>query len=87
MTLSQRIQTASADETAPEQIAGQLTEAQREAIVNAADKMSSHGGYPYFTVRHTGEPWPVGIAEFLTLKTDRLTPLGLSVRAILKEKM
>jgi hypothetical protein len=87
MTLSQRIQTASADETTPEQIAGQLTEAQRAAIVNATDKMSSHGGFPYLTVRHTGEPWPVGIAEFLTLKTDRLTPLGLSVRAILKEKM
>jgi hypothetical protein len=87
MTLSQRIQTASADERTPEQIAGQLTEAQRAAIVNATDKMSSHGGFPYLTVRHTGEPWPVGIAEFLTLKTDRLTPLGLSVRAILKEKM
>ena len=41
----------------PEQIAGQLTEAQRAAIVNATDKMSSHGGFPYLTVRHTGEPW------------------------------
>lgn len=71
----------------PDQIADSLTDAQRESIVNATDKMSSHGGYPYFTVRHTGAPWPVGIAEFLTLKTDRLTPLGLSVRAILKEQM
>jgi hypothetical protein len=26
----------------------------------------------------------MGIAEFLTLKTDRLTPLGLAVRSALK---
>lgn len=68
----------------PEQIAGKLTKAQRDAITSATDVMSNHGGYPFFTVRHTGEPWPMGIAQFMTLKTDRLTPLGLQVRAILQ---
>ena len=65
-------------------IAG-LTKAQREAIRTAADRMSNHGGYPFFTVRHTGEPWPMGVAQFLTLKNDRLTRLGLAIRARLKQ--
>lgn len=68
----------------PEQIAQRLTKAQREAVLSATDVMSNHGGYPFLTVRHTGEPWPMGMAEFLTLKTDRLTPLGLAVRAELE---
>ena len=46
-----------------EQIVARLTDAQRAAIINADDKVSNLGGYPFFTVRHTGEPWPVGIAE------------------------
>jgi len=63
-----------------------LTKAQREAILNAQDMMSSHGGYPFLTVRLTHDPWPPGIAQFLTLKTDRLTPLGILIReAILKD--
>lgn len=66
------------------EIAKKLTEAQRASILNARDMMSNHGGYPFFTVRHTGEPWPMGVAEFLTLKTDRLTPLGLAIRTILE---
>lgn len=62
-----------------------LTKAQRESILAAQDVMSSHAGYPFFTVKHTGDPWPFGVAEFLTLKTDRLTPLGLRLRAALKD--
>jgi len=65
-------------------IARGLTKAQRDAVICATDCMSNHGGYPFFTVRHTGEPWPMGMAEFLTLKTDRLTQLGLAVRAELE---
>lgn len=62
-----------------------LTKAQRESILAAQDVMSSHTGYPFFTVNHTGDPWPFGVAEFLTLKTDRLTPLGLRLRAHLEK--
>ena len=57
-----------------------LTDAQRQSIIAASDMMSNHGGYPFMTVAITGDPWPEGVAEFLTLKTDRLTPLGLKVR-------
>jgi hypothetical protein len=70
----------------PRGIAKGLTKAQRDSILSATDLMSNHGGYPYLTVRHTGEPWPMGIATFLTLKTDRLSPLGLAVRAILENE-
>lgn len=62
-----------------------LTKAQRESILAAQDVMSSHAGYPFFTVKHTGDLWPFGVAEFLTLKTDRLTPLGLRLRAHLEK--
>lgn len=58
----------------PEEIAAGLSEAQRAAILDAEDRLSNHGGYPFFTVRLTHDPWPQGIAQFLTLKTDRLTP-------------
>jgi hypothetical protein len=68
----------------PAEIAKGLTKAQREALLGAADLMSSHGGYSFLTVQHTGEPWPEGIAQFLTLREDRLTPLGLAVRAELE---
>ena len=70
----------------PEQIVAGLTKAQREAVLDASDMMSSHGGYPFLTVRHTGEPWPQHVAQFLTLTTDRLTETGLAVRAYLMEK-
>lgn len=62
-------------------VAGKLSPRQREAIKDAADMMSSHKGYPFLTVAHTGEPWPEGVAQFLTLRSDRLTRLGLAVRA------
>lgn len=69
-----------------EQIAAGLTTAQREALIDASDMMSNHGGYPFYTARHTGEPWPMGVAQFLTLKTDRLTPLGIAVRDYLRSQ-
>ena len=71
--------------TDPQAIADGLSEAQRRALLDARDMMSNHGGYPFLTVDCT-PPWPQGIAQFLTLKTDRLTPLGLSVRAILAKE-
>lgn len=70
--------------TEAEKIAAGLTKAQREAILSASDMMSNHGAYPFFTVNVTGEPWPQGVAQFLTLRSDRLTPLGLAVRAFLQ---
>jgi len=67
-----------------ERVAKGLTEAQRASIVNAVDLMSNYGGYPFMTVSVTNDPWPAGIAQFLTLNSDRLTPLGLQVRDYLK---
>ena len=64
-----------------EAVANSLSKAQREAVLGATDMMSSHGGYPFFVVEHTGEPWPAGVAQFLSVWKDRLTPLGLAVRA------
>lgn len=57
-----------------------LTEAQREAILNACTTHSNVGGEPFVTVDFT-DPWTAPVARFLTLRTDRLTPLGLAVRA------
>jgi hypothetical protein len=65
-------------------VAASLSKAQREAILSAQDIMSNHGGYPFLAATVTSDPWPAGIAEFLTLKSDRLTPLGLQVRAYLQ---
>lgn len=69
-----------------DQIAENLTRAQRRSIMEAEDMMSNHGGYPFFTARITCNPWPEGVAQFLTRNSDRLTPLGLAVRAILLSK-
>ena len=68
-----------------ETIAKGLTKAQVAALFGATDMMSNHGGYPFFVVQHTGEPWPAGIAQFLSVWKDRLTPLGLEVRRHLLE--
>ena len=64
-------------------IAG-MSEAEKRAVLGAKDLMSNHGGYPFMTVEVGHDPWPEGIAQFLTLKADRLTPLGLAVRARLE---
>ncbi|MFP5432349.1 MAG: hypothetical protein ACLGIM_04415 [Alphaproteobacteria bacterium] len=68
-----------------EELARGLTEAQKRAVMEASDMMSNHGGYPLMTVAVTSDPWPAGIAQFLTLKSDRLTPLGLTLRAYLEK--
>lgn len=66
-------------------IADQLTDSQKATIVFAHDMMRSHQGYPLFTIPFQGgKPWPE-VAEFLTLKTDRLTPLGLALREYLRD--
>ncbi|KEZ17136.1 hypothetical protein CP98_03634 [Sphingobium yanoikuyae] len=72
--------------TPAHQIAEKLTEAQRRSIMEAEDMMSNHGGYPFLTAQVTSDPWPEGVAQFLTLNRDRLTPLGLAVRAHLLSK-
>lgn len=64
-------------------IAAGLSEAQRRAILDASEMMSNHGGYPFFTVEFT-EPWTAPVAQFLTLRSDRLTPLGIRVRQFLE---
>ncbi len=65
-----------------ERIAAGLPDDQRRAIIGATDLMSSHGGFPFFVVDFT-QPWNAPVAQFLTLKSDRLTPLGLAVREVL----
>jgi hypothetical protein len=63
------------------EIADGLSEAQRKALIGARDLMSSHGGYAFLSVEcQPGETWPQGLTQFLTLTSDRLTPLGLAVR-------
>jgi len=63
------------------EIAQSLTEAQREAIRNARWLSSSPD---HLVLVDVVPPWPFGIAQFFTLKQDRLTDLGLAVRAIIE---
>lgn len=71
----------------PEQIAaiaGKLTVAQQDAVVDG--RWIYPGGMdPICLVDFNGEPWPQGIAEFFTFRTDRLTETGLAVRRHLQE--
>ncbi len=62
------------------EIAAGLTKAQRRSIASANMTHPNIGGEPFVTVDITCQPWPQGVATFLTLNTDRLTPLGLRVR-------
>ena len=73
------------DQTIAE-IAGKLTAAQKRSILDATDLHSDFGGYPFFMARITDAPWPQGVAQFLNLHHDRLTPTGLAVRAYLQDK-
>lgn len=62
------------------EIAGCLSKAQREALITACTTHPSVGGSHFVTCDFAGT-WPVpGLATFLTLKTERLTDLGLAVR-------
>jgi|GEM_PF-2208443 len=67
------------------EIARGLTKAQRAALVSACTTHSDVGGEPFVTVDFT-DPWPAPIAQFVTVRTDRLTPLGLAVRAYLQSE-
>lgn len=64
-------------------IAKGLTKAQREALAGAT-WIHPGGMDPICLVKFT-DAWPQGLAQFVTMRTDRLTPLGLSVRAYLME--
>ena len=67
-------------------IAKRLTKAQREAVVDG--RWIHLGGMdPIYLVDFNGFPWPQGVAEFFSFKTDRLTPLGLAVCAHLKGEL
>lgn len=74
--------------TTPDQaraIAAGLSEAQKRSLKNP-HWLHPGGMAPICLVEVTSDPWPQGVAQFFTLKTDRLTPLGQSVRAILQEQ-
>lgn len=61
-----------------EEIAAGLSERQRQAILHARWIGS---GLQQMCVVDFTDPWAAPVAQFLTLRTDRLTPLGLAVRA------
>lgn len=65
------------------EIAESLSEAQRDAIINA--HWLHPGGQDPIAVVKPVPPWPEGIAQFFTISSDRLTPLGLAVRDHLKD--
>ena len=68
----------------PAIIATMLTQAQRDAVVDG--RWIHPGGMdPIYLVDFNGMPWPQGIAEFFSFRTDRLTNLGLAVRAYLEQ--
>lgn len=66
-------------------IADGLSEAQREALVGACMTHPNVGGEPFVTVKFT-DPWPEGVAQFLTITTDKLTKTGLAVRQHIIER-
>lgn len=69
----------------PEQIAAGLTKAQREALLNGQWVTPLIGREPFYVVHFTGDPWPQGVANYLSTHADSLTPLGQQVRAILEK--
>ncbi len=56
-----------------------LSEQQKQAIINA--RWIHSGGQDPIAIVDLVAPWPEGIAQFFTLTQDRLTPLGVAVRA------
>jgi hypothetical protein len=64
-------------------IAG-LSAAQREAIIHA--RWIHPGGQRPIALVKLEAPWPQGVAQFFTMTTDSLTPLGLAVRSALIER-
>jgi hypothetical protein len=69
--------------TEAERIAAGLSDAHKDALLDV--RWLHPGGHdPIALVDFNGMPWPQGICEFFAFRQDRLTPLGLAVRAILK---
>lgn len=68
------------------ELAERLTERQRSALIWASQTHPNVGGESFVTVDYT-DPWTVpGIAQFLTLRTDRLTPLGIQLASFLRAR-
>lgn len=68
--------------TEPERIAAGLSEAQRRAVIDC--EWHGSGETQFATTPCIGvSPLPASLAHMFTLRSDRLTPLGLAVRAIL----
>ncbi len=73
------------DKTDLETLAKGLTAAQRRAIIGACTAHPNIGGQPFVTVEFT-DPWTVpGLVSFVSVRADRLTDLGLRLRAYLME--
>lgn len=62
-----------------DKLAKGLTEAQRRALLDA--RWFHPGGQEPMCLVHFTDAWPSGVARFFSLKTDRLTPLGLALKA------
>lgn len=67
------------------QIAGKMTDAQREAFIDAR-WIHAGGQEPIALVDFNGVPWPQGVCEFFAFRRDKLTPLGIAIRQYLLEK-
>lgn len=66
-----------------DELARGLSAKQRDAILSA--HWLYPGGQEPIAVVDFTDPWPKGVAQFFTLREDRLTPLGLALRARLME--
>lgn len=70
-------------QTDPAEIAAKLSHEQRQAII--ASRWIHPGGQEPMCLVDFVPVWPEGVAQFFSFRTDRLTPLGQQVAAILKE--
>jgi len=70
--------------TDPATIAKSLSARQKEALLSA--RWIHQGGVPPIALVDFTDPWPAPIAQFFTMKQDRLNDIGLAVRAILQEE-
>jgi hypothetical protein len=71
--------------TDPHKIAAGLSEAQQRALIDC--EWHGSGETAFATIPCLGvSPLPASLAHMLTLRSDRITPLGLAVRAILMKE-
>lgn len=66
-----------------EEIAAGLTEAQKRVISFATRTEDNRWLVASATASGAG-PWPQGVTQYYSQSCDRLTPLGMQVRAILE---